>query len=142
MNRHTFLLDGDNIRHGLSKDLGFDDADRVENARRLAEVAKLMTDAGLIVIVSSISPFTAERRMARDLIADGEFVEVFVDLPLEEAEKRDAKGLYARARAGELTHFTGVNSPYEAPTAAEVRIDALTTSPKDAAAEIIARLIP
>ncbi len=142
MNRHTFLLDGDNIRHGLSKDLGFDDADRVENARRLAEVAKLMTDAGLIVIVSSISPFTAERRMARDLIADGEFVEVFVDLPLEEAEKRDTKGLYARARAGELTHFTGVNSPYEAPTAAEVRIDALTTSSKDAAAEIIARLIP
>jgi len=142
MNRHTFLLDGDNIRHGLSKDLGFDDADRVENARRLAEVAKLMADAGLITIVSSISPFRAEREMARELIADGEFVEVFVDMPLAEAEKRDAKGLYAKARAGELAHFTGVNSPYEAPTAPEVRIDALTTTPKDAAAQIISLLIP
>ncbi|MFZ1373924.1 MAG: sulfate adenylyltransferase subunit CysN [Nostocoides sp.] len=141
MNRHTFLLDGDNIRHGLSKDLGFDDADRVENARRLAEVAKLMADAGLIVIVSAISPFRAEREMARDLIGS-EFVEVFIDLPLAEAEGRDTKGLYAKARAGELTHFTGVNSPYEAPTAPDIRIDALTTSPKDAAAEIIARLIP
>ncbi len=142
MNRHTFLIDGDNIRHGLSKDLGFDDADRVENARRLAEVARLMTDAGLIVIVSSISPFASERRMARDLVADGEFVEVFVDLPLEEAEKRDEKGLYAKARAGELVHFTGVNSPYEPPTAPEVRIDALTTPAKDAASQIIALLIP
>ncbi|HPF80516.1 sulfate adenylyltransferase subunit CysN [Nostocoides australiense] len=142
MNRHTFLLDGDNIRHGLSKDLGFDDADRVENARRLAEVAKLMADAGLITIVSSISPFRTERDTARELIGDGEFMEIFVDMPLEEAEKRDAKGLYAQARAGELAHFTGVNSPYEAPTAPDVRIDALTTSPKDAAAEIIARLIP
>ena len=142
MNRHTFLIDGDNIRHGLSKDLGFDDADRVENARRLAEVARLMTDAGLIVIVSSISPFTSERRMARDLIADGEFIEVFVDLPLAEAEKRDEKGLYAKARAGELVHFTGVNSPYEPPTAPEVRIDALTTSAKDAAAQVISLLIP
>ena len=141
MNRHTFLLDGDNIRHGLSKDLGFDDADRVENARRLAEVAKLMADAGLIVIVSAISPFRAEREMARDLIGS-EFVEVFIDLPLAEAEGRDTKGLYAKARAGELTHFTGVNSPYEAPTAPDIRIDALTTSPKEAAAEIITRLIP
>ena len=141
MNRHTFLLDGDNIRHGLSKDLGFDDADRVENARRLAEVAKLMADAGLIVIVSAISPFRAEREMARDLIGS-EFVEVFIDLPLAEAEGRDTKGLYAKARAGELTHFTGVNSQYEAPTAPDIRIDALTTSPKEAAAEIITRLIP
>ena len=141
MNRHTFLLDGDNIRHGLSKDLGFDDADRVENARRLAEVAKLMADAGLIVIVSAISPFRAEREMARDLIGS-EFVEVFIDLPLAEAEGRDTKGLYAKARAGELTHFTGANSPYEAPTAPDIRIDALTTSPKEAAAEIITRLIP
>ncbi len=142
MNRHTFLLDGDNIRHGLSKDLGFDDADRVENARRLAEVAKLMSDAGLITIVSSISPFRSEREMARQLIGEGEFLEVFVDLPLAEAEKRDAKGLYAKARAGEIAHMTGVNSPYEAPTAPDVRADMLSTSAKDAAAEIIARLIP
>ncbi|MEI2778982.1 MAG: sulfate adenylyltransferase subunit CysN [Tetrasphaera sp.] len=142
MNRHTFLILGENMRLGLSKDLGFDDADRVENARRLAEVAKLMADAGLVVIVSSISPFTAERRMARDLIGESEFYEVFVDMPLAEAEKRDTKGLYAAARAGELTNYTGVDSQYEAPTAPEVRIDALTTSAKAAAAQIVALLIP
>jgi bifunctional enzyme CysN/CysC len=142
MNRHTFLLDGDNVRHGLSKDLGFDDADRVENARRLAEVARLMADAGLIVIVSSISPFRSEREMARELIGDSEFHEVFADLPLAEAERLDAKGLYAKARAGELEHFTGVNSPYEAPTAPEFRFDMQTTTPKEAAAAIIATLVP
>ena len=142
MNRHTFLLDGDNVRHGLSKDLGFDDADRVENARRLAEVARLMADAGLIVIVSSISPFRSEREMARELIGDSEFHEVFADLPLAEAERLDAKGLYAKARAGELEHFTGVNSPYEAPTAPEFRFDMQTTTPKEAAAAITAPLGP
>ena len=120
MGRHTYLLDGDNVRHGLNKDLGFTDEDRVENIRRVAEVAKLMVDSGLIVLVSFISPFRAERRMARELFADGEFVEVFVDTPLELAEQRDVKGLYAKARAGELKHFTGIDSPYELPENAEV----------------------
>ena len=107
MGQHTYLLDGDNVRHGLNKDLGFTDEDRVENIRRVAEVAKLMVDAGLIVLVSFISPFRAERRMARELFAEGEFLEVFVDTPLEVAEQRDVKGLYAKARAGEIKNFTG-----------------------------------
>jgi bifunctional enzyme CysN/CysC len=120
MGQHTYLLDGDNVRHGLNKDLGFTDEDRVENIRRVAEVAKLMVDAGLIVLVSFISPFRAERRMAREMFADGEFIEVFVDTPLELAEKRDVKGLYAKARAGEIKHFTGIDSPYEQPENAEL----------------------
>jgi bifunctional enzyme CysN/CysC len=122
--RHTYLLDGDNVRHGLNKDLGFTDADRVENIRRVAEVARLMVDAGLIVLASFISPFRAERQMARDLLGAGEFVEVFVDSGLEVAESRDRKGLYAKARRGELANFTGIDSPYEEPEAPEVHLDA------------------
>ena len=113
--RHTYLLDGDNVRHGLNKDLGFTDADRVENIRRVAEVAKLMVDAGLIVLAAFISPFRAERQMARALLAEGEFIEIFVDTPLAVAEQRDPKGLYRKARRGELKNFTGIDSPYEAP---------------------------
>ncbi|MBO9715429.1 MAG: sulfate adenylyltransferase subunit CysN [Pseudoxanthomonas sp.] len=128
---HTFVLDGDNVRHGLNRDLGFTDEDRVENIRRVAEVAKLMADAGLIVLVSFISPFRAERRMARELFAEGEFVEVFVDVPLEVAEARDVKGLYRKARAGLIPNFTGIDSPYEAPEQAEVHLQAATT-PADA----------
>ncbi|HEX3700365.1 MAG TPA: sulfate adenylyltransferase subunit CysN [Phenylobacterium sp.] len=135
--RHTYLLDGDNVRHGLNRDLGFTDADRVENIRRVAEVAKLMVDAGLIVLVSFISPFRAERRMAREMLQPGEFVEVFVDTPLAEAERRDVKGLYAKARAGELKHFTGVDSPYEAPEHAEIRVDTMGSAPEAAAEQIV-----
>ena len=131
--RHTYLLDGDNVRHGLNKDLGFTEQDRVENIRRVAEVAKLMVDAGLIVLVSFISPFRAERQMARALMADGEFVEVFVDTPLSEAEKRDVKGLYKKARAGELKNFTGVDSPYEPPENPEIRIDTTRLTAEQAA---------
>ena len=138
--KHTYLLDGDNIRHGLNKNLGFTDADRVENIRRIAEVARLMVDAGLIVLVSFISPFRSERRMARALVAQGEFIEVFVDTPLAEAEKRDVKGLYKKARRGELKHFTGIDSPYEAPEHAEIRIDTTATTPDDAVELIVARL--
>ncbi len=134
--RHTYLLDGDNVRHGLNKDLGFTAQDRVENIRRVAEVSKLMVDAGLIVLVSFISPFRSERRMARDLFAPGEFFEVFVDTPLAEAERRDVKGLYKKARRGELKNFTGIDSPYEAPETPEIRIDT-TTMDADAAAESI-----
>jgi bifunctional enzyme CysN/CysC len=119
---HTYLLDGDNVRHGLNQDLGFTDADRVENIRRVAEVAKLFVDAGLIVIVAFISPFRAERRMARELVADGEFLEVFVDTPIEECKKRDPKGLYKRAEAGEIKNFTGIDSPYEAPEHPELHL--------------------
>ena len=135
--RHTYILDGDNVRHGLNKDLGFTDEDRVENIRRVTEVAKLMVDAGLIVLVSFISPFRAERRMARNLIGEAEFVEVFVDTSLAEAERRDVKGLYKKARAGELKNFTGVDSPYEAPENPEIRIDTLKVSPDGAAEEIV-----
>ncbi|MDD7971727.1 sulfate adenylyltransferase subunit CysN [Roseinatronobacter alkalisoli] len=142
MNRHTFLLDGDNVRHGLNKDLGFTEADRVENIRRVGEVARLMADAGLIVITAFISPFRSERDMVRGMLPAGEFVEVFVDTPLEEAEKRDVKGLYAKARAGELKNFTGIDSPYEAPDAPEIRIDTTRMSPEEAADMIIAKLIP
>jgi bifunctional enzyme CysN/CysC len=141
MNRHTFLLDGDNVRHGLNKDLGFTDADRVENIRRVGEVARLMTDAGLIVITAFISPFRAERRMVRDMIVAGEFIEVFVDAPLADAEKRDVKGLYKKARAGSLANFTGIDSPYEAPTAPEIRIDTTQMSPQEAADRIVERLL-
>jgi bifunctional enzyme CysN/CysC len=136
----TYLLDGDNVRHGLNRDLGFTDADRVENIRRIAEVSRLMVDAGLVVLVSFISPFRAERQLARSRVEDGEFIEVHVDTPLEVAESRDPKGLYAKARAGELANFTGIDSPYEAPEAPEVHVDTATISAEDAADEIIATL--
>ena len=142
MNRHTFLLDGDNVRHGLNKDLGFTDADRVENIRRVGEVAKLMTDAGLIVVTAFISPFRAEREMVRQMLAPGEFVEVHIDTPLAEAEKRDVKGLYAKARAGQLKNFTGIDSPYEPPEHPEIHIDTTTMTPDEAADAIVAKLIP
>ncbi len=135
---HTYLLDGDNVRHGLNKDLGFTDEDRVENIRRVAEVAKLMVDAGLIVLVSFISPFRSERRLARDLFAEGEFGEVFVDTPLEVAEQRDVKGLYAKARAGELKNFTGIDSPYEIPEAPELLLETTRHSVDEMADEVIA----
>jgi len=138
--RHTCMLDGDNVRHGLNKDLGFTEEDRVENIRRVAEVAKLMTDAGLIVLVSFISPFRSERRMARELMAEGEFHEIFVDTPLEICERRDPKGLYKKARAGEISNFTGIDSPYEAPETAELRIPAAELSPEDSAERIVAYL--
>jgi bifunctional enzyme CysN/CysC len=141
MNRHTFLLDGDNVRHGLNKDLGFTDADRIENIRRVGEVAKLMTDAGLIVITAFISPFRAERRMVRDMMAPGEFVEIHIDTPLAEAEARDVKGLYKKARAGQLRNFTGIDSPYEAPETPEIRIDTTALTADEAAALIVERLI-
>ena len=141
MGKHTVLLDGDNIRHGLNRDLGFTDADRVENIRRVGEVAKLMTDAGLIVLVSFISPFRAERRMARSLVPEGEFLEVFVDAPLAEAERRDVKGLYKKARAGQLKNFTGVDSPYEPPEAPEIYIDTMKVDAARAAELIVSRLL-
>ena len=141
LGRHTYLLDGDNVRHGLNKDLGFTDQDRVENIRRVAEVSRLMVDAGLIVLVSFISPFRAERRMARELFADGEFVEVFVDTPLDEAERRDVKGLYAKARAGKIPNFTGISSPYEAPEAAEIRLETVSDAADKLAEEVVAYLL-
>jgi bifunctional enzyme CysN/CysC len=138
--RHTYVLDGDNVRHGLNKDLGFTAQDRVENIRRVAEVAKLMADAGLITLVSFISPFRSERRMARELMLPGEFLEVYVDTPLAVAEARDPKGLYRKARRGELSNFTGIDSPYEAPEHAEIRIDTTQLSPEAAAEHIVAEL--
>jgi len=141
LGRHTYLLDGDNVRHGLNKDLGFTDADRVENIRRVAEVARLMADAGLITLVSFISPFRAERRMARELMGEGEFIEVFVDTPLALAEKRDVKGLYAKARAGQIRNFTGIDSPYEAPEHPEVRIETAQMSAEDAADALVEYLV-
>jgi bifunctional enzyme CysN/CysC len=138
--RHTYLLDGDNVRHGLNKDLGFTDADRVENIRRIAEVAKLMVDAGLIVATAFISPFRAERQMARSLLGEGEFVEVFVDTPLGVAEQRDPKGLYKKARRGDLKNFTGIDSPYEPPERPEIHIDTTGTSPEEAAELVVAYL--
>jgi len=139
--RHTFLLDGDNVRHGLNRDLGFTEADRIENIRRVGEVARLMADAGLIVLTAFISPFRAEREMVRKMLPDGEFIEIFVDTPLAEAEQRDAKGLYAKARAGELKNFTGIDSPYEAPAAPEIRIDTTVLNAEEAADLIVARLL-
>ncbi len=141
MGRHTYLLDGDNVRHGLNRDLGFTDADRVENIRRVANVAKLMADAGLITLVSFISPFRAERQMARNMMDDGEFFEVHVNTPLEVAEERDVKGLYKKARAGEIKNFTGLDSPYEEPTKPEIRIDTVDMSPEDAADHILVELL-
>jgi bifunctional enzyme CysN/CysC len=140
LGRHTYLLDGDNVRHGLNKDLGFTEEDRVENIRRVAEVAKLMVDAGLIVLTAFISPFRAERQLARDLLDKGEFIEVFVDTPLAVAEARDVKGLYKKARSGQLKNFTGVDSPYEAPEKPELRIDTTSIDPVEAAERIVAWL--
>ncbi|PLK26185.1 sulfate adenylyltransferase subunit CysN [Novosphingobium sp. TH158] len=142
MNRHTFLLDGDNVRHGLNKDLGFTEADRIENIRRVGEVAKLMVDAGLIVLTAFISPFRAEREMVRKMIPDGEFIEIFVDTPLEVAEARDVKGLYKKARSGELKNFTGIDSPYEPPVNPEIRVNTVEMTPQEAAAHIIRQLMP
>ncbi|WCM28697.1 sulfate adenylyltransferase subunit CysN [Sphingomonas sp. QA11] len=139
--RHSFLLDGDNIRHGLNKDLGFTDADRIENVRRIGEVAKLMADAGLIVLTAFISPFRAERELVRSMLPHGEFVEIFVDTPLVEAERRDVKGLYAKARSGEIAHFTGISSPYEAPKHPEVRVDTTRESPEAAAERIVEHIM-
>jgi bifunctional enzyme CysN/CysC len=138
--RHTFLLDGDNVRHGLNRDLGFTEADRIENIRRVGEVARLMADAGLIVLTAFISPFRAERHMVRRMIPEGEFIEIFVDTPLAEAERRDAKGLYAKARAGELKNFTGIDSPYEEPEAPEIHVDTTKLSAEEAAGLIVEEL--
>jgi bifunctional enzyme CysN/CysC len=141
LGKHSFLLDGDNIRHGLNKDLGFTDADRVENIRRIGEVAKLMTDAGLIVLTAFISPFRAERRMVREMSLPGEFIEIYVETPLEVAEQRDVKGLYKKARAGQLKHFTGIDSPYEPPEQPEIRVNTVESSAEQAADEIVAYLV-
>ena len=142
MNRHTFLLDGDNVRHGLNKDLGFTDADRIENIRRVGEVAKLMTDAGLIVLTAFISPFRVERDMVRTMMPDGEFIEIFVDTPLAVAEARDVKGLYKKARAGTLKNFTGIDSPYEPPEQPEIRVNTVEMTPVEAAEFIIRQVMP
>ena len=142
MNRHTFLLDGDNVRHGLNKDLGFTESDRIENIRRIGEVAKLMTDAGLIVLTAFISPFRADRQLVRDMIDAGEFVEIHVDTPLEVAEARDVKGLYKKARAGKLKNFTGIDSPYEPPEDPEIRVNTVEMTPEEAADYIIVRILP
>ena len=135
--RHTYLLDGDNVRHGLNRDLGFTDAGRVENIRRVAEVAKLMVDAGLIVMVAFISPFRAERQMARELFAEGEFFEIFVDAPLSVCEQRDPKGLYKKAREGKLPNFTGINSAYEPPEQPELRLEAGRMPPEQLAEAVM-----
>ena len=142
MNRHTFLLDGDNVRHGLNKDLGFTEADRIENIRRVGEVAKLMADAGLIVLTAFISPFRAERDMVRAILPEGEFIEIFVDTPLEVAEARDVKGLYKKARSGALKNFTGIDSPYEAPLTPEIRVNTVEMTPAEAAEFIVRQIMP
>jgi bifunctional enzyme CysN/CysC len=140
MGRHTYMLDGDNVRHGLNRDLGFTDADRVENIRRVAETAKLFVDAGLIVLVSFISPFRSERAMARDMVGEGEFLEIFVDAPLDVVEERDPKGLYKKARAGEIKHFTGIDSPYEPPLKPDVRLDTTGAGADELADRIVETL--
>jgi bifunctional enzyme CysN/CysC len=142
MNRHTFLLDGDNVRHGLNKDLGFTEADRIENIRRVGEVAKLMTDAGLIVLTAFISPFRVERDMVRAMLPEGEFIEIFVETPLEVAEARDVKGLYKKARSGQLKNFTGIDSPYEQPQQPEIRVNTVEMTPDEAAEYIIRQILP
>jgi bifunctional enzyme CysN/CysC len=142
MNRHTFLLDGDNVRHGLNKDLGFTETDRIENIRRVGEVAKLMADAGLIVLTAFISPFRAERDMVRGMLPEGEFIEIFVDTPLEVAEARDVKGLYKKARSGALKNFTGIDSPYEAPVKSEIQVNTVEMTPVEAAEYIIRQILP
>jgi bifunctional enzyme CysN/CysC len=140
LGRHSYLLDGDNVRHGLNKDLGFTEGDRVENVRRVGEVAKLMVDAGLIVLTAFISPFRAERDLARSLVAEGEFIEIHVDTPLDVAESRDVKGLYKKARRGELANFTGIDSPYEAPENPDLRIDTTDLTAERAADRVIEML--
>ncbi|MBK7850056.1 MAG: adenylyl-sulfate kinase [Bacteroidetes bacterium] len=135
--KKTYLLDGDNVRFGLNKDLGFSEGDRKENMRRIAEVAKLVLDAGLIVITAFISPFREERDLVRKLVGPGEFIEVFIDTPLEECEKRDPKGLYKKVRAGELQHFTGIDSPYEAPLHPELNIQTINQTPEESAKQIL-----
>ncbi len=142
MNRHTFLLDGDNVRHGLNRDLGFTEADRIENIRRVGEVAKLMADAGLIVLTAFISPFRAERQMVREMLPPGEFIEIFVDTPLSVAEARDVKGLYKKARSGQLKNFTGIDSPYEPPETPEIRVNTVDMTPEEAARYIIQQILP
>lgn len=142
MNRHTFLLDGDNVRHGLNKDLGFTEADRIENIRRVGEVTKLMADAGLIVLTAFISPFRAEREMVRQMLPGGEFIEIFVDTPLAVAEARDVKGLYKKARSGQLKNFTGIDSPYEAPITPEIIVNTAKMTPAEAADHIIRTIMP
>ncbi|MDQ1817513.1 adenylyl-sulfate kinase [Massilia sp. CCM 9210] len=137
---HTYLLDGDNLRHGLCRDLGFGAADRVENIRRAGEVARLMTDAGLIVLSAFISPFRSDRELVRSLMPAGEFIEIFVDAPLHECERRDPKGLYGKARAGQLPNFTGLDSPYEAPQQPEVRLDTLRDDAETCTAQVMAYL--
>jgi bifunctional enzyme CysN/CysC len=138
---HTYILDGDNVRHGLNRDLGFTEEDRVENIRRVAEVAKLMVDAGLIVLVSFISPFRSERRMARELFKAGQFIEVYVNTPLEVAEERDVKGLYAKARAGEIPNFTGISSPYEVPENPELVLHTNSLAPEQLAQQVVDRAL-
>lgn len=138
---HTFLLDGDNVRHGLNRDLGFSDEDRVENIRRIGEVSKLFTDSGLIVLSAFISPFTSDRRLVRNLLPAGEFIEVFMDTPLETCEQRDPKGLYGKARAGEIKHFTGIDSPYERPERPEIRLDTSVQTVDDCVEQLIGYLL-
>ena len=140
MGKHTYLLDGDNVRHGLNRDLGFVEADRVENIRRVGEVSKLMVDAGLIVLTAFISPFRAERRMVRDMLEDHEFVEIFVDTPIEICEQRDPKGLYKKARAGEIKNFTGLDSPYETPESPEIHLQMANMSAEDAADLVVSKI--
>jgi bifunctional enzyme CysN/CysC len=141
LGRHTILLDGDNIRHGLNKDLSFTAEDRVENIRRIGECAKLFVDAGIIVLAAFISPFRRERRMARDMLEPDEFIEIFLDTPLAVCEQRDTKGLYKKARAGAILNFTGIDSPYERPEAAELALNTTTLSPQDCADRVIAELL-
>lgn len=138
---HSYLLDGDNVRHGLCGDLGFSDADRVENIRRVTEVSKLMLDAGLITLTAFISPFTRERNFAREKLAEGEFIEVYVNTPLEVCEQRDPKGLYQKARKGEIANFTGISSEYQAPISPEIELDTRALSPEQAADKVIAYLL-
>jgi bifunctional enzyme CysN/CysC len=140
LGRHTYLLDGDNVRHGLNRDLGFTDVDRVENIRRVAEVARLMAEAGLIVLVSFISPFRSERRMARELIGESEFMEVFIDTPLDVCEARDPKGLYHKARLNQIPNFTGITSPYEAPEDPEIRLETTQKAVEQSVEELVAYL--
>jgi adenylyl-sulfate kinase len=137
---HTYLLDGDNVRHGLCRDLGFSAEDRVENIRRVGEVGRLMTDAGLIVLSAFISPFRSDRALVRQLMPEGEFIEVFMDTPLQECERRDPKGLYKKARAGEIRNFTGLDSPYERPVSPDVRLDTVAYTPEQCAEQVIALL--
>lgn len=137
---HTYLLDGDNVRHGLCKDLSFSDEDRVENIRRVGELSKLMIDAGLVVLTAFISPFQAERDMVRKLVSDGEFIEVFLDTPLDVCEQRDPKGLYKKARAGEIKHFTGIDSDYQVPVSPEIRIDTSANSLEQSVQQLVAYL--